>query len=142
MGRGSSSEKSLGTLFRLPAFLIVNIALFSAIGFSLARQSYRGWHADREMSSLENEVNQLEGRKLRLEALTQQLVSSEHVELEARSRLGKQLPGERVVVLYGRSATDTWTGEDIFGDIRTERTPVVNNRSNIQKWWDYFSSKE
>ena len=142
MARGSTSGKSLGTLLRLPAFLIVNIALFSAVGFSLARQSYQGWHLDREMSSLESQVQELEGRKLRLETLTQQLVSDERVELEARSRLGRQMPGEKVVVLYGRSTTDTWTGEDIFGDIRLERPSAVDDRTNIRKWWDYFSGKE
>lgn len=125
-------------VFRHPVFLIVNIALFAAIGFSLARQTYQGWSVDREISALEAEVAQLEGRRLRLDTLTEQLVSSEHVELEARARLGRQKPGERVVVLYGLSTTDTWTGEDVFGDVRPERQPSVDLRSNPKKWWDYF----
>lgn len=139
MARGTPNRRSLGSFFRLPVFLIANLALFAVIGFSMARQSYRGWSVDREISALEEEVSRLEGKKLRLETLTQELVSEERVEMEARSRLGRQKPGERVVVLYGRAATDTWTGEDVFGDVPVERTPATDPRSNPQKWWDYFA---
>ncbi len=138
MPRRAPEKSSWKSVFRLPAFFIANIALFVVIGVTFGREAYRGWSTDHEIKTLEAEVEQLEGRRLRLESLTEQLVSEEHVELEARARLGRQKTGERVVVLYGLETTSSWSGEDVFGDVPPTPVDFVDTRTNPQKWWDYF----
>lgn len=86
---------------RWPAFLVANLALFSLIGVSTVRETYRGYTVEREIKALEAQAESLEGRKLKLVEMTQAISSPESVELEARSRLGWKKDGEQVYVLTG-----------------------------------------
>src|SRR5689334_20330704 len=106
-----STPRNWRTLVRLPAFLIVNAALLLVIGISTVRESYRGWSVDHEINALEAQASTLEGQKLQLDELTKQLASPDHIDYEARAKLGQKKPGERVVVLEGYDASATWTGQ-------------------------------
>jgi cell division protein FtsB len=133
----ASPGPSWRRLIRLPAFLIVNVALLLVFGVSTVRESYRGWTVDREIRALEAQASALEGRKLELETLTKELGSNDRIEYEARARLGQKKPGERVIVLEGYSASATWTGgaaEVIEADENAMEAP----RSNPERWWRYF----
>ena len=142
MARRNSRKTSWKDLFKLPAFLFANIAILAVIGISTARETYRGWNVDKEIHALEAEAVQLEGRRMKLESLAENLLSEEHVELEARSRLGRQKPGERVVVLYGMNSTHTWSGDDVFGTEARVEVKELDLRTNPEKWIDYFKGKK
>lgn len=119
-------------LIRLPAFLIASIALFALIGVSTARETYRGWTVDREIHALEAQAADLEGRKMKLAELTNQLASSERVELDARARLGWKREGEKVYVLSGYqppAKADAVSATDV---------PTAITPSNPQRWVSYF----
>ncbi|MCI0479618.1 septum formation initiator family protein [Candidatus Uhrbacteria bacterium] len=132
-----TSPRSWRTIVRLPIFLLANVALLLVIGASTVRETYRGWTVDREIGALEAQAMELEGRKTQLERLAQDLISPDRVEYDARARLGRALPGERVIVLQGYSATATW---DAASPAVAERTSLASGRasSNPARWWAYF----
>ena len=132
-----SSPRNWRTLVRLPAFLIINMALLLVIGISTVRESYRGWSVDHEIHALEAQASTLEGQKLQLEAITQQLASPDHIDYEARAKLGQKKPGERVIVLEGYDASATWSGSAGEVDEPVATTPSTP-KSNPERWWDYF----
>jgi cell division protein FtsL len=123
------------SLFRLPAFLLANVAIFLLIGVSTLRESYRGWTVQREIGALEAQAETLEGRKLKLTQLTESLASPDRVEYEARRQLGWKKEGERVVVLSGYQPTTTSTNEVAA---LLDQTPDQPPESNFVLWWNYF----
>lgn len=134
---GGPSPRNWRTIVRLPAFLIVNTALLLVIGISTVRESYRGWSVDHEINALEAQASTLEGQKLQLDELTKQLASPDHVDYEARAKLGQKKPGERVIVLEGYDASATWTGQTAQAEQPVDAAPVAS-KSNPERWWDYF----
>ncbi len=138
-------KTSWRTLVRWPVFLLANITFLFVIGVSTAREVYRGWTVDREIHALEAQAASLEGRRMQLETLTHELVSADRVEYEARARLGKKKPGERVIVLEGIATSGTWSngeseaGQDVEdSDKNMPHVPV----SNPELWWNYFFSSK
>lgn len=134
-------QRSWRTLVRWPAFLLANVALLFIIGVSTVRETYRGWTVDREIQALEAQAASLESGKLQLESLAKELVSPDRIEYEARARLGRKKPGERVIVLEGVSTSATWSA----GTTMIEALPDVQEQpptTNAQRWWAYFFSKK
>lgn len=123
-------------MVKWPGFLLANFALFTIIGISAMRESYRDWSVEREIKALEEQAAALENGKLELEQLTKVLVSPERIEYEARARLGRKKSGERVIVLEGMVPAATWTGGISLAS-QPEQT-AAPELSNPQKWWRYF----
>ncbi len=120
---------------RWPAFLLANAAIFLLVGVSTLRETYNGWTVERQISALQEQAQSLEGRKMKLVQLTQSLASPEHVELEARERLGWKKDGERVFVMNGYQPTTTTTPAS-EPDVFLPTTEVFP--SNPQLWWNYL----
>lgn len=138
---GSVDEpKSWRNVIRWPAFLLANAALLLLIGVSTVRETYRTWSVDREIHALEAQAASLEGNKLQLEMLAKDLVSPDHIEYEARARLDRKKPGERVIVLEGVSTSATWSGDTMAQQpVATQSSPSAL-MTNPQRWWAYFFS--
>ncbi|MFA5185725.1 MAG: septum formation initiator family protein [Patescibacteria group bacterium] len=119
-------------LVRWPAFLVANLALFSLIGVSTVRETYRGYTVDREIKALEAQADALEGKKMKLAELTQAVASPESIELEARSRLGWKKDGEKVFVLTGYHPADKPAEASVFS------APPTAPPSNAKLWLNYF----
>lgn len=136
--RGISKESkpfSWKSVLRWPAFLLANAAIFMLVGVSTLRETYHGWTVEHQISALEAQAQSLEGRKMKLAQLTQSLASPEHVELEARERLGWKKDGERVFVLSGLQTAVTTsrpTEQDVF--LPTDEAFP----SNPHLWWNYL----
>ncbi|MBD3251368.1 hypothetical protein GF380_02850 [Candidatus Uhrbacteria bacterium] len=120
---------------RWPLILLGSLTLLLFIGVVTVRESYRGWRVDQEIRALESQADELEGRNKRLMEIAQALESPERMEVEARKRLGMQMPGEQVVVLEGLSATGSWQSQ-LQLDVVQEAPEVV--RSNPEQWLYYF----
>jgi hypothetical protein len=134
------SHRILSNLTRWPLIIVGSFLLLALLGTATIRESYRGWQVDQEISSLDRQADELEGRNKRLTEVAQALQSSERLEVEARKRLGDQQPGEHVVVLNGFNASGTWTS-DMQLDIVMERAiePAI---SNPERWYRYFFHQE
>ncbi|MEK7116097.1 MAG: septum formation initiator family protein [Patescibacteria group bacterium] len=126
-------ERGWKRLFRLPVFLIANVTLLLLVGVSTLRETVRGWTVDNEIRALEAQAESLEGRKLKLMELTQSLTSPEHVEIEARQRLGWKKDGENVVVLSGFDASSSHVA-DTVGTVAAHDAAS----SPLALWWKFF----
>lgn len=122
---------------RWSLFVIMSLVLFFAVSVSSVRETYREWKFDQELKRMQNEIEQLEGRKLELAELLNRLDSPDAVDKEARTRLGLKKPGERVIILKGfDGASSTWSDEGIsLGPVSSSTKDV---RTNPQQWFDYF----
>lgn len=135
MRQSSSPTPRWRKVLQWPAFLAANLAVLLLVGISTARESYRGWTVEREIHALEAQASNLEDRKLKLIELTNSLNQPDHIELEARSRLGWKKEGERVVVLTGWQASTTPDGDRLsLVDVPREPEPT----SNSVLWFRYF----
>ena len=119
----------------LPLAFIGSIVLVFVVGIATVRESYRGWKVDGEIQALQAQADALEGRNAKLRQLASALQSDDRMEVEARTRLGMQAPGEHVVVLSGLDATSTWQSS-LALDVMAQAPTVA--RSNPEKWFDYF----
>jgi cell division protein FtsB len=131
----SPSTFTWKSILRWPAFLLANAAIFLLVGVSTLRETYNGWTVERQIGALQEQAQSLEGRKMKLVQLTQSLASPEHVELEARERLGLKKDGERVFVLDGSQPTVASSSSQ-DPDVYLPTTEVFP--SNPQLWWNYL----
>lgn len=144
MSKQHSSVSDARAWLRWPVLLIANLAILFFVGVSTVRESARSWTVDREIHALESQAVALEGRKLQLAQIAQELSSPERVELEAR-RLGWKKEGERVFVLsgYETGRVESDTGEvalNVMGreEKKLQTSDAAQGMSNPQLWLQYF----
>lgn len=102
------------------------------IAISLTKEVIRKIEIQREISSLESEIAELEQHNTELNSMMAYFNSSTFQEKEARSKLNLVEPGETVVVLPNQ-ATD-----DIVSVAEANRTSASQALPNYQKWFNYF----
>lgn len=102
-------------------------------GVAVTKELLRRYEINKEITALEQEAAELDSRQKELSGLIEYFQSDAFKEREARERLGLQREGESVVVL-----PNIENGE--LGTVAGDRTSVAEsgNRSNMQKWWNYF----
>jgi len=125
-------KKKLGSKTVLLAGLLL-LLLFSA-NFIRSRSGNRA--INREISSLETEINQIEHDNSRLAELIKYLNSPAYLEEKARTDLGLRKPGERAVIVPDTGAGPT--GETA-GTAAATASPAT---SNPGRWWRYFFAKK
>lgn len=105
------------------------------LGISSARETYQGWKVEQEIRGLQAQVEALEGRKLHLTELLNQLHSPDALDKEARLRLGLQKPGEQVFVLGQAANARALTAPSLAV---APDSDVEETVSNPHKWLRYF----
>ncbi|MFZ6015928.1 MAG: septum formation initiator family protein [Patescibacteria group bacterium] len=135
MPQEPNQTASLAQKAKWPLFLVANMAILFIVGVSTIRETYRGYTVDKEITTLEQKVKTLEGRKSELSELARKMQSEQFIEREARSKLGLQKPGEHVIILEGVTATSSsWSV-----DITPQPPQQVVYKSNPVLWWEYFT---
>lgn len=119
----------------LPLLLIGSVVLLLVVGVATVRESYQGWKVDREIQAMQAQADELEGRNAKLRDIAKALQDPERMEVEARTRLGMQEPGEHVVVLSGLEVTSTWRSAVKLDVVDEAPAPEI---SNPERWFDYF----
>jgi cell division protein FtsB len=99
---------------------------------------------DNEISSLENQVADLEHKNSNIKQVLDYMQSEQFIEHEARTKLNYKKPGEEVAVIENRPGDDTpITSTDSIFNIpdapKVDQTPKL--LGNISKWFDYFFAK-
>ena len=140
MRRGSSlAPRSLSRQkWVWPLAVAASGALCLLVGVSTVREGISQWKVDQEISHMQSEVENLEGKKLALSELITRLDSPEALDKEARTRLDLRQPGERVIILRGMGDPSTWN-EDLDPSPAVAAAP--DTRDNAQRWFDYFFPK-
>lgn len=81
-----------------------------------------------QQGRLENEIQEIENENLRLQQVYYQ--TNEYLELSAREKLNKTLPGEHLIILpKTESVKKVDTGVAAVG---------VDDRSNLEKWVEFL----
>lgn len=123
---------------RWSLLVLVTILLFGFVSVSTVRETYREWKFDQELVRMQQEIEQLEGRKLELAELLARLDSPDALDKEARTRLNLKKPGERVIILRGfDGVSSTWSETDMVSPQVTSSTAEL---TNPQRWLHYFFS--
>ena len=91
---------------------------------------------NREISSLETEMSQLERDNSRLAELIKYLNSPAYLEEKARTDLGLRKPGERAVIVPD---TGTSPAAEAANASTSTTSPAT---SNPGRWWRYFFAKK
>lgn len=127
-------QSAFRRFFESRLFLIVMIVLISLIAFSYARAYYQNYKIQKEIKSLQEEIEKLETKKLESIEILEYVTSDVFVEEKARLELNKKKPGEAVVFI--EQEVDTIIDSQEVGYI-----PGRQDIANPVKWWYYFTHK-
>lgn len=111
-------------------FIVMLIILIFII-FALSKEIIRRHQIDKEIESMQKEVEKLEDKNNELSNLTDYYNTEAFKEKEARKKLGLVKEGEKSVALP-ESRKNTTSEESI------KEQEQKSNLTNSQKWWNYF----
>ena len=118
------SKQTLSSKFTIAGLLLLALVL--------GNLKYKQWHSHQEIEKqkqrLETQANELQKKNDELNQSLQYLNSPGFKERLAREQLGLKKEGEQV---YSFTNGPQVAGQQIM---------VPDNKSNVEKWWDYFFS--
>ena len=115
-------------------FLLICIVILVLFSLALGREFVKKRQIDKEIYSLEQEIERLEEDQSEFSELIDYLNTEDFLEKEARLKLGLQKPGETLVVISDDSfETDEGSKKNL--DFYEEYEVKQNN---LTKWWNYF----
>lgn len=124
-------------------FIFFAGVLLIFMGINLGKELYRKYQIQKEIDSLQSEVNDLKSSNQQLADLISYFKTENFAEIEARKKLNLQKEDEQVVVVNVSEAESvknaTSTKKDNENVVSSEAPQ--KKKSNIQKWWDYFFNK-
>ncbi len=126
----SSTGAAIRTV-RWPLGIAIATAVFFIVGLSTARETYRVWQVDQEIKTLQNQIDQLQGKKLALSEWLNKLSSLDELDKQARTHLGLKKPGEQMMIIHGVAATT-------LDQPSVDSGQAVESHSNPKKWFRYF----
>ena len=113
-------------------FLVISLVVVIAIAFGYARGYYQDYKIKQEIRELEEEVRNLETKKIESLDILQYVTSDDFIEEKARTELNLKAPGEKVLVF---NREDDKYNEERIGLNQNE---VIKNP---KKWFYYFLHK-
>lgn len=122
-------------LWRSRGFVVILLVVVVFLSVSVAQETVRRLQTKYEIEKLEADVARLEKRNTEIKDVIALLSTSTSQEKEARVKLGKQAPGEQVVIIPGTSEKKDIILPD--SDI-IEYIPTNTYESNPTKWKRYF----
>jgi len=130
------SNKLGKRIFSSKPLLIVSILVLIFFTVSLTKVIINRQDLIQDIDQLEQESQGLNSRNQELTQLIEYFKSIDFVETEARTKLNLRKPGEKILIVPGaeQTAAETDTGDKQSMLI----TAQSQDRSNLQKWWDYF----
>lgn len=128
MERRIGKQSAMRRLFQSRAFLITALVAAILIAISFARAYYQDYQIRQEIRHLEDQVAQLEKKKIESLDILQYVISPAFVEEKARTELNLKKEGEHVVRIDGLEAS-------VQEETYVEEKQGLNNP---QKWWYYI----
>jgi hypothetical protein len=107
------------------------------VSVSLLKEVFRRHTVANEVTSLQQEIGELESKNVDLESLIGYLQSPTYTEEEARLKLGLQRPGEKVLAIPGTNGNSS----EVLGTNAArpdQASSAAADRSNPQKWWAFL----
>ena len=129
-------QSSVGRFFGSRLFLVIALILMTVFALGFARAFYQDTKERKQIRQLEQEVSDLESKKIESFDILEYVKSSQYVEDKARTELNMKSPGESVVYLEDLTQDFDDLGNPLE-DVSTDRQFI----SNPVKWWYYFIHK-
>lgn len=108
------------------------VIILILIAVAFGKEIIRNYQIKSQIKSLETEINSLQKENLKIADLIQYFKTETFKEEQAKSRLGMQKEGEKVIALPKTEETIQPSEENNY----TNNTNKLV--SNPQKWWNYF----
>lgn len=121
-------------MFHTRIFVTAGCIALAVVVFGYGRAFYQDYKIKQEIQQLQEEVRQLETKKIESLKLLDYVTSDQFVEETARTELNMKLPGEKVVVLSNTAQSDST--QSIATDSSQRDTSTL---SNLLKWWYYMT---
>lgn len=129
-GQSGNQFSRLRQMMQSGAFTVFAVFVIVIIGISLTKEIIRKIEVNRQIATLEQEIQSIEDQNAELSELVQYFNSSSFQEKEARSKLGLQGEGESVVIVPQEL--------DVQATAEADQTATALNESNVSKWKRYF----
>ena len=108
---------------------VLLMGLLVVVGFVTARLLSQKYQIDKQIAELQDRADRIKGENQQLSDLVKYLNTPQYQEKEAREKLNLKKDGEFVVGLPQ-------------GEVAGESQTIVVNKTNPQKWFDYFFSNQ
>lgn len=126
-------------------FFVVNLLIIVLLSLSFGRQFVRDYDIQKEIDSLQKEVDVLLVANMEISELQTAVQTKSFIEREARLKLGMKKPGEEVVIIKERvnNDRDIVDSEDPSDPLGLVLDGSVDSIfvANHTKWWYYFFNK-
>ncbi|OGI26656.1 MAG: hypothetical protein A2359_00885 [Candidatus Moranbacteria bacterium RIFOXYB1_FULL_43_19] len=137
--RKNTGQSKKSVRFFSGLFFVAGLGILVMIGISLGKETYRKNQIQKEIETLQAEIDKVGQENSDLANLISYLSSQEFQEKEAREKLNLQKEDEKMVVLRKDAASQNFQEPDEKGEITKESEERV---PNWRKWLDLFFSKK
>lgn len=113
-------------------FFLLLVVILVLFVYNYVKNWGQNNEVNQEITSLENNIQNLEQDNAKLEELIEYFNSTAYIEERARRDLGLKKDGEKVVIITNQNDRKLPTIS------QPEEIKDQTNISNPKKWWDYF----
>lgn len=129
----SSRKKPLKNFLNSRWFFLLAVLLTVVVIFAFLQAFYRDYQIRQEIQSLQDEVKNLEAKKIETLDVLNYVKSDEYALEKARTELNLVYPGEKMMII---NAGANKSGQENYNVIKS-----TNDDSNLKKWWRFFFNK-
>lgn len=126
-----TGKKNKPSFFHSKKAIYILLAVFLFFCFNFARAYYQNYKVKKEISMLEQEVKELETKKLESLEILKYVSGNQYVEETARTELQMKKPGEKVLIL---------NADQYMNQVEEEKQTTL--LTNPKKWIYYFITHE
>ncbi|MCK5475289.1 MAG: septum formation initiator family protein [Candidatus Pacebacteria bacterium] len=130
MIRKKRKKNVFSKIISFKVFIFVAVIVIISLSMGVGGEYYRDYQIQREIDSLQKEIDHFETNNYKLSQLAEYFQTDEYKELEARKRLNMKKDGESVVII-GQLDSDS-------DELIIEEDDEYKNFPNYIKWWNYF----
>jgi cell division protein FtsL len=137
--RKNISQNKKSIRFFSGLFFLAGLVILVMIGISLGKETYRKRQIQKEIETLQTEINKVDQENSDLANLISYLSSQEFQEKEAREKLNLQKEDEKMVVLRKDAASQN---SRQISEEKENTKDLEDKTPNWKKWLALFFSKK
>ncbi len=121
---------------------IAIVLVVGMVGFSLVKEYLRSYQIHSEIEQLRNQITALQTENKQAGDFVEYLKTESYFEQQARIKLGLKSPGEKMIVIDTSGQVGATGEHAVPRGAMALQTFQRDDRTNPQKWFDYFFGKE
>ena len=117
--------------------LFIELAIVLFFGFNLGKEILKKQAIENEIQKLEQDLSKLDSEKSELTDLLNYIQTDSFIESEAKEKFNLAKQGESLLVIPEIDVSDKSIATTKKEDQESDKV-IAQNKSNVQKWWEYF----